>query len=159
MLYFIPVAMVAWHLAPGATLAMSAISDFSWFLMDRFYEPHSKHELLWYFNAFVCFVSFAALGSVVNDLRRRLFQLANAPEEAKKFTEEIRHLRNQFQVVCAWTKQITVDDEGIPLDTFLITELDIKFTHGIPLKAFGAGDDDHEMINICLDREWAVKMV
>ncbi len=131
MLYFVPVSIVAWKLGRVSTLVMSAVSGFSWFLMDRIYEPHSKHELLWYFNAFICFLSFAVMGLVVNDLRRRLFQLAQALEELQRSTQEVRNLQNQLQVVCAWTKQIKVDGKWIPLDKFLATKLQMKISHGI----------------------------
>ena len=53
-------------------------------------------------------------------------------------TEKIREMRENLQVVCAWTKQIQVQGEWMSIEKFLTNHLDIQLTHGISPEAVRA---------------------
>jgi hypothetical protein len=134
--YFVPVATCAWYLGQTATMAMSFLCGICWVVVDWLSGQRYTHELLRYWNGFICFLAFAILGLLLHGLRRSLRELAQALEDVKRSNEEVRKLQSQLQVVCAWTKRIRVDGKWIPLDEFLAKKLNMHISHGISPEAF-----------------------
>ena len=134
--YFVPVAICAWHLGRSATLVISLLCGICWVVVDWLSDHRYPYELLRYWNGFTCFLAFAIVGLVLNGLRRSLRELAQALEEAKRSSAEVRKLQSQLQVVCAWTKRIRVDGKWLSLEEFLASKLNVHVSHGISPEAF-----------------------
>ncbi len=58
-------------------------------------------------------------------------QLAAHAARLQEALARIAHLQNAILRVCAWTKQVNVDGEWIPIDHYLAKHLGIKVSHGI----------------------------
>ena len=58
-------------------------------------------------------------------------QLAAHAARLQEALARIAHLQNAILRVCAWTKQVEVDGEWIPIDHYLAKHLGIKVSHGI----------------------------
>jgi hypothetical protein len=134
--YFVPVAICAWHLGRVSTLAISFLCGVSWVVVDWLSAHHYTVELLRYGNGLTCFLAFAIIGLVVNSLRRSMRELAQALEDVKRTSEEVRKLQSQLQVVCAWTKRIRIDGKWLSLEQFLASKLNVQVSHGISPEAF-----------------------
>ncbi len=61
-------------------------------------------------------------------------QLAAHAAQLQESIARIAHLQNAILRVCAWTKQVNVDGEWIPIDHYLAKHLGIKVSHGISEK-------------------------
>ncbi len=140
--YFVPVALCGWYLGWWSTLGMALLSGISWFFVDRLSEHVYPHEGMRYWNAFICTVAFAIIGVALRWLRHALDEQRRAREELRKAlddlknsTEEIRKLQSDFQVVCAWTKQVRVDGQWMPFDKFLAEKMHLSVSHGISPEA------------------------
>ncbi|MFT3829357.1 MAG: PAS domain S-box protein [Opitutaceae bacterium] len=71
---------------------------------------------------------------VLRDIsRRRAAQEALAAHagELQRALDRVAHLQNAILRVCAWTKQVNVDGEWIPIERYLAQYLGLKLTHGI----------------------------
>jgi hypothetical protein len=134
--YFVPVAICAWHLGRLTTLAISLFCGISWMVVDWLSDHHYPSELVRYWNGFTCFLAFAIVGLVINSLRRSMRELAQALEDVKRTSEEVRKLQSQLQVVCAWTKRIRIDGKWLSLEEFLASKLNVHVSHGISPEAF-----------------------
>ena len=71
-----------------------------------------------------------------NITKRREAQDALATHAAKlqDALNRIAHLQNEIVRVCAWTKQVNVDGQWIPIDHYLAKHLGLKISHGISEK-------------------------
>jgi K+-sensing histidine kinase KdpD len=143
--YFIPVALCAWRLGRPAGLGMAFLSGIAWWLADRLSGHHYSSEFFSYWNGLICFVAFAVIGSVVAQLKQTSdkrkqtnAELAKTLADLEHSTEKIREMRENLQVVCAWTKQIQVQGEWMSIEKFLTNHLDIQLTHGISPEAVRA---------------------
>lgn len=86
----------------------------------------------------ICFLAFAIIGLLVENLRRSLHQqlevrqeLEKALDEIRRSTAETRRLQGQLQVVCAWTKRINIEGRWVALDEFLTSKLNTQITYGV----------------------------
>ena len=136
--YFIPVAFVAGHEGKGSTLTMAALAAVAWGLVD-WADGHSySREILRYWNAFTCFVSFVCIGWLMLQLREavaesnRLAQAAVSDlDKLKESTVKIHELEGSFKVMCAWTNQIKDEGKWIPIEDFLARHFKMTLTPGI----------------------------
>ncbi|MDO8706203.1 MAG: response regulator [Sulfuricaulis sp.] len=48
--------------------------------------------------------------------------------------EHIAHLKNAMLRICAWTKEVEVDGQWIPIDEYLSKHLGLRLTHGMSVK-------------------------
>ncbi len=141
--YFAPVCLCAWNLSLRETLMMAVVCALAWFVVDVAEHHPYSHPAYRYWNALVCFVAFASIGFALNRLHQSLTEQSRARAELSKTLEELQHstreiqkLRDNIQVVCAWTKRIKVDGKWIPFDQFLSSSLHVKVSHGVSPEAF-----------------------
>lgn len=84
---------------------------------------------------------------VRNITKRREAEIALATHAAKlqEALARITHLQNEFLRVCAWTKQVNIDGQWMPIDHYLAKHLGFKLTHGMSeagAALFGLSPDD-----------------
>lgn len=140
--YLIPVSLCAWYFGRRAIWWMCIASGVAAFCVDALSGYPYSHFMIRYWNSLMCFAISLTTGLLLHRLRRTLeerkqmnVELRSALDELKRSTEEIRKLQNGLQVVCAWTKQIKVDDQWMTPDEFLSTRLHLKISHGMSPKA------------------------
>ena len=140
--YFIPVGVCGWYLGRVGTLSMAVLSGACWFLVDVLSEHHYPHEVIRYWNSFICFLAFAIIGFVLHHLKRSRDEeqksrreLEKALAELQDSTQEIRDLQGQLHVVCAWTQRLRLEGKWVTLDEFLISKLNLRISHGISPEA------------------------
>ena len=140
--YFIPVGLCGWYLGRLATLNMALFSGVSWFFVDLFSDHHYPHEVIRYWNSFICFLAFAIIGYAAYYLkqsrdkqRQARRELERALAELQDSTREIRNLQSQLQAVCAWTQRLRIEGKWVALDEFLTNKLNVKISHGISPEA------------------------
>lgn len=138
--YLIPVYLCAWYFDIRAVWLMCIASGLASWFADRGH-PYSNSTML-YLNSFTCFVICLAAGLLLHRFKRTLAEreqmnrdLQQALEKLERSTEEIRKLQDGLQVVCAWTKQIKVDDQWMTPDEFLTNQLHLKISHGMSPEA------------------------
>ena len=136
--YFIPVIYVAGKSKKRATIMSALFAAVTWWLVDRLNGHNYSREILRYWNAFTCFVSFLCVGLLVLQLREALAASERATANAKEnlaslqeSTAQLRELEGSFKVVCAWTHQIKDEGGWIPIEDFLAKRLHLSLTHGI----------------------------
>jgi len=140
--YFAPVALCGWYLGRFAVVSMAILSGVSWCFVDILSSHHYPFEVFRYFNSFICFLAFAIIGLLVQQLRHSLSeqsrgrrQLEQTLEDLTDSTEETRKLQQQLHVICAWTKRINVEGKWVPLDEFLTDKLQAKISYGVSPEA------------------------
>jgi len=140
--YLIPVSLCAWYFGRRAIWWMCIASGVAAFCVDALSGYPYSHFMIRYWNSLMCFAISLTTGLLLHRLRRTLqerkqmnVELQSALDELKRSTEEIRKLQNGLQVVCAWTKQIKVDDQWMTPDEFLRTRLHLKISHGMSPEA------------------------
>jgi hypothetical protein len=123
-------------------VSMAVLSGVSWCFTDILSAHQYPHEVFRYFNSFICFLAFAAIGLLLQGLRRSLKEqmrarreLEQALDQLDRSTKELRKLNGQLQVVCAWTKRVNVEGKWIGLDEFLTEKLDAKVSYGVSPEA------------------------
>jgi hypothetical protein len=136
--YLIPTSLCAWYLSRRAIWWMSIASGIAACCVDALSGYPYSHFMIRYWNSLMCFVISLTTGLLLHRLKRTLeerermnVELVSALDELKRSTEEIRKLQSGLQVVCAWTKQIKVDDQWMTPDEFLSTRLHLKVSHGM----------------------------
>ena len=67
----------------------------------------------------------------ITQRRQAQEQLAAHAAQLQQALDRIAHLQNEIVRVCAWTKQVNVDGEWIPIDHYLAKYLGLKVSHGI----------------------------
>lgn len=109
-----------------------------WTLVDIGDGRTYTREYFRYWNSGMFFVSFAAVGYLVNRLREALDAARQSAEEKdsalrelEESTLRLRQLEGSFQTMCAWTNQIKDGDEWVSFQEFLYRRLQIRTTHGI----------------------------
>jgi K+-sensing histidine kinase KdpD len=140
--FFIPVSLCGWYLGRISVVCMAILTGLAWCVVDILsYHPYPT-EAFRYANTVICFLAFAIIGLLVQNLRQSLNkqlevrqELEKALDEIRRSTEETRRLQGQLQVVCAWTKRINVEGRWIALDEFLTNNLNTKITYGVSPEA------------------------
>ncbi|HEX4263157.1 MAG TPA: hypothetical protein VH597_02360 [Verrucomicrobiae bacterium] len=140
--YLLPSALCAWFLSRRAVWFMSASSGVAAFCVDVLSGASYSHFMIRYWNSLMCFVISLITGLLLHRLKCTLeerkkmnIDLQTALDDLKRSTEEITKLQSGLQVVCAWTKQIKVDDQWMTPDEFLSSRLHLKISHGMSPKA------------------------
>ena len=140
--YFIPIALCGWYLGRTSVFFLAVLSGMTWCFTDILANHHYPYEIFRYFNSFICFLAFAAIGLLLQGLRSSLSEqvkarkdLEKALDELNRSTSELRKLQGQLQVVCAWTKRVNVGGKWIGLDEFLTNKLDAKVSYGVSPEA------------------------
>jgi PAS domain S-box-containing protein len=73
--------------------------------------------------------------SAEDGLRRTLADKEKLLEEVQRSHSEIVDLRSKLLTICAWTKQVRCNDQWMPVDEFLVSELGLNLTHGMSADA------------------------
>jgi hypothetical protein len=140
--YLIPTSLCAWYFSRRAIWLMSISSGIAAFSVDALSGYSYSHFMIRYWNSLMCAVISLATGLLLHHLKRMLeerermnVELKGALDELRRSTEEIRKLQSGLQVVCAWTKQIKVDDQWMTPDEFLSARLHLKVSHGMSPEA------------------------
>jgi K+-sensing histidine kinase KdpD len=140
--YFIPVSICAWQMPRRDVMVVALLCALIWGGVD-FYVGHPySSPIYWYWNIFIKFSSFLILGLVVQSLRSNLKEQARARRELEKALAELQQsaveiekLKNQLQVVCAWSKRIRVEGKWMTFEEFLKDHLHINLSHGMSPEA------------------------
>jgi hypothetical protein len=140
--FFIPVSMCGWYLGRTSVVCMAILTGVAWCVVDIVSNHLYPMEVFRYANTVICFLAFAIIGLLVQNLRRSLHEqlevrqeLEKALDEIRRSTEETRRLQGQLQVVCAWTKRINIEGRWVALDEFLTSKLNTQITYGVSPEA------------------------
>jgi hypothetical protein len=140
--FFIPVSMCGWYLGRTSVVCMAILTGVAWCVVDIVSNHQYPMEVFRYANTVICFLAFAIIGLLVQNLRRSLHEqlevrqeLEKALDEIRRSTEETRRLQGQLQVVCAWTKRINIEGRWVALDEFLTSKLNTQITYGVSPEA------------------------
>jgi hypothetical protein len=140
--FFIPVSLCGWYLGRLSVVCMAILTGVAWCVVDILSDHQYPVEVFRYANSLLCFMAFAIIGLLLQNLRQSLHrqvearhELENALEELKRSTEETRRLQGQLQVVCAWTKRINLEGRWVALDEFLTSKLNTQITYGVSPEA------------------------
>ena len=124
--FFIPVSLCGWYLGRLSVVCMAILTGVAWCVVDILSNHQYPFEVFRYANSLICFLAFATIGLLLQNLRQSLHEqvevrqeLEKALDEIKRSTEETRRLQGQLQVVCAWTKRINLEGRWVALDEFL----------------------------------------
>jgi len=140
--FFIPVSLCGWYLGRVSVVCMAILTGVAWCVVDILSNHQYPAEVFRYANTVICFLAFAFIGLLVENLRRSLHQqlevqqeLEKALDEIRRSTAETRRLQGQLQVVCAWTKRINIEGRWVALDEFLTSKLNTQITYGVSPEA------------------------
>jgi hypothetical protein len=140
--FFIPVSLCGWYLGRLSVVCMAILTGVAWCVVDILSNHQYPMEVFRYANTVICFLAFAIIGLLVQNLRRSLQrqlevrrELERALDEIRRATEETRRLQGQLQVVCAWTKRINLEGRWVALDEFLTSKLNTQITYGVSPEA------------------------
>ena len=140
--YFIPIAITAWYLRRSDVIISAIVGALTWGYADIRGGHHYSNLVYWYWNILVSLSSLLILGLAVKALRDILKkkeaarqELLKALTELRQSTAEVQRLQGEFQVICAWTKRIRVEDKWMTIEEFLKDHLHIKLSHGMSPEA------------------------
>ena len=140
--FFIPVSLCGWYQGRVSVVCMAILSGMAWCIVDILSNHHYPVEIFRYANSLICFLAFASIGLLVQNLRQSLHkqvevrqELEKALDEIRRSTEATRRLQGQLQVVCAWTKRINLEGRWVALDEFLTNKLNTQITYGVSPEA------------------------
>ena len=140
--FFIPVSLCGWYLGRVPVVCMAILTGVAWCVVDILSNHQYPIEVFRYANTVICFLAFAIIGLLVQNLRQSLHEqlevrreLEKALDEIRRSTEETRRLQGQLQVVCAWTKRINIEGRWVALDEFLTSKLNTQITYGVSPEA------------------------
>ena len=140
--FFIPVSLCGWYIGRVPVVCMAILTGLAWCVVDILSNHQYPTQAFRYANTVICFLAFASIGLLVQNLRQSLNkqfevrrELEKALEEIKRSTEEARRLQGQLQVVCAWTKRINLEGRWVALDEFLTSKLNTQITYGVSPEA------------------------
>ena len=140
--FFIPVSLCGWYLGRVPVVCMAILTGLAWCVVDILSAHPYPTQAFRYANTVICFLAFASIGLLVQNLRQSLSkqlevqrELEKALDEIRRSTEETRRLQGQLQVVCAWTKRINLEGRWVALDEFLTSKLNTKITYGVSPEA------------------------
>ena len=140
--YFIPIAITAWYLRRSDVIISAIVGALTWGYADIRGGHHYSNLVYWYWNILVSLSSLLILGLAVKALRDILKkkeaarqELLKALTELRQSSAEVQRLQGEFQVICAWTKRIRVEDKWMTIEEFLRDHLHIKLSHGMSPEA------------------------
>lgn len=136
--YLLPVAVCAWNFSRKTVIGMSIAGGVATWIVDYIGGTPYSHFIYHYGNSVTCFLVSLTAGLLLHQLRHTLIErektndkLREALARLEESTQEIRKLQDGLQVVCAWTKQIKVEDTWMTPDEFLAKRLRLTLSHGI----------------------------
>lgn len=142
LFYFIPIALIAWNAGRELGFAAAVLAAVAWWLVEVFSAQTHDTPLIAGGNYAVRLAAFIIIAVTVARLRRarnRERQLNAVLEDTVAKLEasmaEINELRNQMQLVCAWTNRIKSEGGWVAMDRFLAEKLHLKISHGISEEA------------------------
>ena len=140
--FFVPVSLCGWYLGRVSVVCMAILTGVAWCVVDILSNHQYPVEVFRYANSLICFLAFAIIGLLLQNLRQSLHkqlevrhELEKALDEIRRSTEETRRLQGQLQVVCAWTKRINIEGRWVALDEFLTSKLNTQITYGVSPEA------------------------
>jgi hypothetical protein len=131
ILYYIPIAVIAWYIGRRWSLFLSLASSASWMYvecrLEHFY-PTTFH-LLW--NTMLRLVSYVIIALTVNKIRELYEGQKTLASNLQKSLDEIKVLRGMLPI-CASCKKIR-DDSGYwqNLENYIRDHSEADFTHSI----------------------------
>ena len=100
--FFIPVSLCGWYLGRALVVCMAILTGVAWCVVDILADHQYPVEVFRYANSLICFLAFATIGLLVQNLRQSLHkqvemrrELEKALEGIKRSTEETRRLQGQ----------------------------------------------------------------
>ena len=152
--YFIPIALIAWYGGRELGFAAAVLAAVAWWVVEVSSAGTYTTPLLAGGNYALRLVAFIVIAITASRLRRardREKQLNAALEgtiaKLQSSMAEINELRDQMQLVCAWTNRIKSEGHWVPMDRFLADKLHLKISHGISEEAaerfFSASVQEH----------------
>ncbi len=140
--YFGPVALASWYGGRGWGSVMALAGAGLWFVVDTWDGQRYAESWIGFWNAGIRLVAFAALAGVTDRIRRDRDrrnalnqQLAGTVAELEASLARVSALRNDIQVICAWTKRIRSEGRWMQFDEFLQRQLQVRVSHGISEEA------------------------
>jgi K+-sensing histidine kinase KdpD len=116
--YSIPVSIAAWWIGRRAAVAMSVASGLAWWFADAASGHHYSHPIYGAWNAFICFLSFAAGGILLAQLRlsftesqRKSAELKAALDDLQRSAARVRELEAKLRM--ARTQAALVQKEDL----------------------------------------------
>jgi K+-sensing histidine kinase KdpD len=140
--YFLPIALLAWKAGVEMGFAAAVTAAVAWWLVEVFTAQTHSSAVLAGANyalrvtAFVVIAVTAARLRQARDRERELnAQLESTVSKLEASMAEMNELRDQMQLVCAWTNRIKSEGRWVPMDQFLADKLHLKISHGISEEA------------------------
>ncbi len=136
--YYIPVALLAWHMGRASALIAATLCAVLWYVVDQASGHVYGHPAMGVWNALLRWISFAVVAVALARIRDNQKQeaelnrrLAGANAELQESLAKIAALRNDVQLVCAWTNRIKSEGHWIKFEEFMARHFQLRFTHGI----------------------------
>ena len=135
--YFIPIALLAWGAGLELGFAAAVVAGIVWWTADMAVQT-SRAPLLAGANFAVRLSAFVVIAVTIARLRKARdharelnAELAATITKLEASLAEINELRNEMQLVCAWTNRIQSEGKWVPMDKFMADKLHLKISHGI----------------------------
>ena len=136
--YFIPIALLAWSAGIELGFTAAVVAGIVWWVVEFQTAQSFRTPLLAGANfavrlsAFVVIaVAIARLRTARDHARELNAQLESTIRDLQASMAEMNQLRNEMQLVCAWTNRIRSEGKWVPMDRFLADKLHLKISHGI----------------------------
>jgi hypothetical protein len=131
LLYFLPVAYVAWYATLGAAFGISFLALITWYTADMLagHVFESSAALVW--NSFMRAGSLLVVTYVVHRLRVNLERASTLNAMLETSLDQVSQLKGLLPI-CAWCHDVR-NDEGYwqSVDSFLQSHSHLEFSHGI----------------------------
>ncbi len=131
LLYFLPVAYVAWYGPLAPAFSVSFLALVTWYTADTFagHEFEFSAALLW--NSFMRAGSLLVVAYVVHRLRANLERASTLNAMLETSLDQVSQLKGLLPI-CAWCHDVR-NDEGYwqSVDSFLQSHSHLEFSHGI----------------------------
>jgi hypothetical protein len=128
--YFVPVALAAWFLGLGASVAVSFLSSVVWLGADVLTgSPHSSYfYAVW--NTIIRLASFVVTGSLTFRIRQLIDRERRLVEDLRQSISEVRVLE-AFLPICSQCKKIrNQGGSWQQLEVYISEHSDTQFSHG-----------------------------
>jgi len=129
VLYFLPVAIIAWNIGCKSSIAMAVVCDFAWYWADLGH-PYSS-PILGYWNAAIELLAYVIIALAVSKLWADLDREKFLSEKLGAALGEVTQLQGLLPI-CASCKRIR-DDKGYweQIETYIGHRSQAQFSHGI----------------------------
>ncbi len=132
VLYYLPIALWAWHIGLGPAIFMACVSTCG-FTINDYLNGNTYPDLFFRVcNAGIHGAAFIAVAICIHLLHKRFlrerelnFRLAKTVGELDKSMTEVRKLRQQALTICPVTGRIKIGGEWIHIENFLRENLEM----------------------------------